>query len=188
MTAVVAGPDLFQQWLDTAAQLRGDMLRSEAEFYDFLVRGEQGACPWQGKYTSFIQVIETTNLCSPQRYAAYRDALRVVGPAVVAKTAALGVDGLMLAGRMAAVPQAAFVARVEAGYKQQGCPLSVRRIKEIAHEVAPRGPLPHRGPARAEGACAQCAPLVTRLRREIAKLRAKNTALQAENKKLRAKK
>jgi hypothetical protein len=151
------------------------MLSSEIRLYMFLVDGETEA-PWRGKYTSFEQLLEQTNLASPQRYTAFRDALsRANGEALGAKEA-LGVDGIIEAGRMPAPERTEFIGRVTVAMQNQGCPLSPRRIKDISKLVLPR-PRASRGP--------NTDALLKKLKKENEALREENKRLRAENKQLK---
>ena len=170
--------NIMQAWLDKAVSLRADMLQSEVKFFTFLVEGERGACPWRGQYTDFEQLLETTNLCSTQRYTSFRDALDRVSSSVKEQIGTLGVDGIIEAGRIeVAAKRSEFVARVVEGTKNQGCPLSPRRIKEIGASIEPKS-RPTRRPVDKS---------YEQLLKENEKLRFENEQLKEENTKLKAK-
>lgn len=163
--------NLMQHWLDKAVALRADMLQSEVKFFLFLIEGERGSCPWKGQYTDFEQLLETSRLCSTQRYTAFRDALDRANGDVQKQIDGLGVDGVIEAGRITEAPKRSeFVARVIEGAKNQGCPLSARRVKQIGAEIQPRD-RPSRRPTDE----------YDELRKEAKGLRAENKALRSEN-------
>ena len=168
MTA--APTNITQAWLDKAVALRADMLKSEVVFFDFLIEGEKGGCPWRGQYTSFEQFLAATNLVAPSRYVAYRDALARAHAEVREDADTLGVDGVIEAGRMPQPARVTFVNRVVKGARDQGCPLSVRRVKQIGREVSPPDDKPQRVPGEPH---------------DVKKLLVENKTLRAENEALR---
>jgi hypothetical protein len=170
--------NIMQSWLDKAVELRTDMLQSEVKFFIFLIEGERGACPWRGQYSSFEQLLSSTNLCAPGRYSAFRDAFNHTNGNVQSQSDTLGVVGVIEAGRIEdPVDRTTFVSRIVEGTKNQGCPLSSRRIKEIGEQIQPKK-RPARHPKDKS---------YEQLLKENEKLRAENEQLKKENAKLKEK-
>lgn len=168
--------DELQMWLEEAVRLRADMLTTEVRFFSYLVEGERVA-PWKGKYTDFEQMLETTHLCAPHRYTAFRDALARVNGDIKANLETFGVDGVIEAGRIQEpAKRRAFTEEVVERAKQQACPLSPRSIKDLARRIDP--PVrPVRGPAD---------KTPEQLKAENEALRKENERLKRENERLRA--
>ena len=59
-------------------ELRSAMSTTRRPGYFFaLLNGENGACPWAGKFTSFAELIMAYDLTAPSRYAGFKASPRV---------------------------------------------------------------------------------------------------------------
>jgi hypothetical protein len=181
-------------WVEQAKVLRGDMVRTEIVFYQYLRAGEgdpktglNGACPWRGpRFTAFTQLLSHYDLADAARYDAFRTAWDAVEQSIRDKAAWMGVDGIIKSAPMTTTTRADFAARVEDGGKANGFPLSPRRIKDIAKQVH-RSSRPSSRPVEDDDddmhkTPAQLRAEIKALRRKNAQLMTEVTKLQAENK------
>jgi hypothetical protein len=125
-----------EEFVAEAKRLRANADRAEAEFLEFLYRGEQNAAMWQGAgYATFEQFIEAANLCRASRYVAYRK-MRTHHGEIVTR---VGVNASVAAASLPSIEeQAEVISQAQICEKVNGTSISEQTARQIARDVRTR--------------------------------------------------
>jgi hypothetical protein len=149
------------EFLKRASELLAAKFESEAEFYLFLLDGEERLVDWRGAFASFEEMLEEAkwgNLVT--KYTAFREAVKKVDRQ---QARTIGVDGLIEASRVHDEEKRhAVVVSLTEACQRHGSPISKSQARQHVQSIAP----------------------TPRLTRDLARVMSRDK-LQQENKSLR---
>lgn len=153
-------------------ELRSAMFDAEAGYFFALLDGENGACPWAGKFTSFAELIMAYNLTAPSRYEGFKASLEFFTGDQVRT---IGVDAAILTARIRNEQQRSMVlADVTRVTDLRGCQLTRNEVARRIQQIAPTPKL-----TNALKSVARVEDEVSRLRARVAELERENDALRS---------